>query len=64
MVYWPMMVAVIGAELRHFWQVLCEWMSVPRCHVTLSKHAKIRLQNTTGSRTLALRQKRNGYFHR
>ncbi len=61
--YWSMMVAVISEELRHFWQVLFEWMSVPRCQATLSKHAKIRVQNTTGRGALTLRQERNGDFH-
>src|SRR5215510_1504063 len=63
LVYWPMMVAVIGEELRHFWQVLFERMSVPRCHTTLSKDAKIRMQHTTGCEVLTLRQERNGDFH-
>ena len=55
--------AVICQKLQHFWQVFLQGMPMPRCHVTLSEHAKIRLQDTAGSRLRDLFQQRNGHFH-
>src|SRR5437764_5068062 len=58
-----MIMAVIGVQLQHFWQVLAHGMPMPRCHVTLSKHTKIRSQDTAGGRLRALFQEGNGHFH-
>ena len=58
-----MLVVVISEELRHFWEVFFKWMSMPCGQAMLSKHAKVRVQHTTGGGALTLRQERNGDFH-
>lgn len=55
--------AVIGAQLQHFWQVFVQRMSMPCCHVTFNEDTKIRPQDTAGGRLRDLFQKRNGHFH-
>src|SRR5262245_61869325 len=55
--------AVVGEELRHFWQRFCESMPVPRGHTALGKHAKIGAQDTASSHLVELFQERNSHFH-